>query len=351
MLKLIKPSKEYFKQYKEMMDEWNMEGSSISPWPLKMKYHKEEFFYDMLKTVKKSETQKEKDEYSTTSTFWLYEDEEDKLIGASNLRHYLTDYGVKTWGHIGYGIRPSERRKGYATKLLNMTLKEAKNRGIRRVLLGAYVGNIPSWKVMEKCGGKLERIIIEEETGLPIKQYWISLKKRYASTLKIYDNIKQIEQKYLKIKENDFEGFIYLHNFLKISDPFILKEGPEKGVCIQDTGYKWLEFFDCNSKIKLTSIYDENNKIIEWYFDISREISTKNGEPYHDDFYLDVVFRPDGKIFLLDEDEFEEAFERKEMTKEEYDEGYRLAYNLMERLKGKETQIEKFTDKYLNKIL
>ena len=107
------------------------------------------------------------------SSWMIGDDENDVLIGASNLRHYLTDEGLKLWGHIGYGIRPSERKKGYATKLLELTLKEAKEKNINKVLLGAYIGNIGSWKTMEKCGGKFEGITIEKDTGLPIKRYWI----------------------------------------------------------------------------------------------------------------------------------------------------------------------------------
>lgn len=47
-VQLIRPDKRYFRQYKEMMDEWNMEGSRIAPWPLHMKYHTEQFFREML---------------------------------------------------------------------------------------------------------------------------------------------------------------------------------------------------------------------------------------------------------------------------------------------------------------
>lgn len=54
-------------------------------------------------------------------------------------------------------------------------MQEAKKMNIDKVLLGAYVGNIGSWKVMEKCGGQFEKIVIEEETGLPIKRYWIEI--------------------------------------------------------------------------------------------------------------------------------------------------------------------------------
>lgn len=175
MLKLIKPNEKYYNQYKEMMDEWNMEGSRIAPWPLHLKYHTKECFSEMITRVEEVERGENLGEYASSTTYWLYDDEKNKLLGASNLRHYLTKEGLKLWGHIGYGIRPSERKKGYATQLLKLTMQEAKNKNIDKVLLGAYTGNIGSWKVMEKCKGKLENIDIEEETGLPVKRYWIEI--------------------------------------------------------------------------------------------------------------------------------------------------------------------------------
>ena len=176
MLKLIKPNKKYFSQYKDMMDEWNMEGSRIAPWPLHLKYHTEELFEEMLNRVQEVEEGNNLGEFASSTTYWLYDDGNNKLIGASNLRHYLTEEGLKLWGHIGYGIRPTERKKGLATKLLKLTMQEAKKMNIDKVLLGAYVGNIGSWKVIEKCGGQFEKIIIEDETGLSVKRYWINIK-------------------------------------------------------------------------------------------------------------------------------------------------------------------------------
>lgn len=176
MLKLIKPNKKYFSQYKDMMDEWNMEGSRIAPWPLHLKYHTEELFEEMLNRVQEVEEGNNLGEFASSTTYWLYDDGNNKLIGASNLRHYLTEEGLKLWGHIGYGIRPTERKKGLATKLLKLTMQEAKKMNIDKVLLGAYVGNIGSWKVIEKCGGQFEKIIIEDETALPVKRYWINIK-------------------------------------------------------------------------------------------------------------------------------------------------------------------------------
>ena len=114
----------------------------------------------------------------------------------------------------------------------------------------------------------------------------------------------------LKLDKEDFKGDIYLNNFKKISVPYLL----ENGLCIQDSNYKWLEFYDYNSRIRLTAIYNEKNEIVEWYFDIARGIGKENGIPYEEDLYLDVVLGLGGKIILLDEDELKDAFERKEMT-------------------------------------
>lgn len=346
MLQLVKPSKQYYKQYKEMMDEWNMEGSRIAPWPLHLKYHTEELFEEMLNRVQEVEEGKNLGEFASSTTYWLYDDESDILLGASNLRHYLTDEGLKLWGHIGYGIRPSERRKGYATRLLELTMKEAKDKNINRVLLGAYTGNIGSWKVMEKCGGKFEDIAIEEETGLPVKRYWISLKKRYADRY-VGNKVSTTSLKSKSIEDDFFKGDIYFYNFIDVKDKILIPNGK----CILDNNYKWLEFYDYSSRIKLTAIYDENNEIIEWYFDIAREIGKYNEIPYEDDMYLDVVVTPSGEVLLLDEDELKEAFDRKEMTKKEFDEAYKIANDLIEKLKNNKDKLQEYTDKYLNKFL
>jgi len=112
-----------------------------------------------------------------------------------------------------------------------------------------------------------------------------------------------------------------------------------------------LEFYDYNSKVRLTAIYNENNEIIEWYFDIARCIGKEKGIPYEDDLYLDVVLGPNGKIILLDEDELKEAFERHEITKQEYEEAYKIAEDLIRKLKDNQNEVLKFTDKYLKVIL
>ena len=84
-------------------------------------------------------------------------DDNKKLIGMLSIRHDLPDELVEKYGHIGYGVRPSERRKGYATRILSYALKECKKLGLDKVILGCYKKNIGSAKTIIKNGGKLIR--------------------------------------------------------------------------------------------------------------------------------------------------------------------------------------------------
>ena len=78
-------------------------------------------------------------------------------------------------GHIGDGIRPSERRKGYATLMIKLALEECKKRGINRVLMTCDKDNIGSAKSIMNNGGVLENEIIGED-GKTIQRYWINIK-------------------------------------------------------------------------------------------------------------------------------------------------------------------------------
>ena len=140
---------------------------------------------------------------------------------------------------------------------------------------------------------------------------------------------------------------MYFYNFSDVKEKILIPNGK----CILDNNYKWLEFYNYDSRIKLTAIYDENNEIIEWYFDIAREIGKDNGVPYEDDLYLDIVVTPSGDVILLDEDELKEAFDKKEMTKEEYDEAYKIANDLIEKIKNNKNKLNEYTDKYLKQML
>ena len=79
----------------------------------------------------------------------------DKLIGLLSIRYELLEKLVEVYGNIGYGVRPSERNKGYATTMLSDALSVCKEKEMDKVLLGCYKDNLASVKTIQKNGGVL----------------------------------------------------------------------------------------------------------------------------------------------------------------------------------------------------
>ena len=100
--------------------------------------------------------------------------DESHILGATSIRHYLNEDLLQTGGHIAYGIRPSERRKGYATQQLTLALQKCGEMGIARVLITCDDDNVGSAKVIVHNGGVLENKV-SEDTGQLVRRYWINL--------------------------------------------------------------------------------------------------------------------------------------------------------------------------------
>ena len=95
------------------------------------------------------------------------------IVGAVNIRHYLNDALLLNGGHIGDGVRPSQRRKGIATKMIALALDECRKLGIKRVLMVCDKENIGSAKSIQKNGGILENEVTVD--GIVEQRYWIEL--------------------------------------------------------------------------------------------------------------------------------------------------------------------------------
>lgn len=172
-LKLIKISKEYQRQLGDMIDEWKhdieVNHSNRSPYSIfKNDYH------DFDNYVANLEHKVETPTRVPDSVFFLLDTERNILIGAVNIRHYLNEGLLQSGGHIGDGIRPSERRKGYATKMIGLALEECKKLGIKRVLMTCDKDNIGSAKSIINNGGVLENEFVNED-GVLEQRYWIDL--------------------------------------------------------------------------------------------------------------------------------------------------------------------------------
>jgi predicted acetyltransferase len=106
------------------------------------------------------------------STFWLV-DSDDEIVGATNIRHTLTEVLLSFGGHIGYGVRPSAREQGYATEILRLSLIEARLIGIRAARLTCDKRNIASVKTITRNGGILDSEAYMDEHRCVIQRYWI----------------------------------------------------------------------------------------------------------------------------------------------------------------------------------
>ena len=110
---------------------------------------------------------------SQVKTFLLIRKNDDKIIGCINIRWNLTKYMKKYSGNIGYGIRPTERQKGYNKINLYLGLLEAKKLNLNKVMLVCETNNLPSSKTIEALGGILERKEIDPNDGVLTSYYWI----------------------------------------------------------------------------------------------------------------------------------------------------------------------------------
>lgn len=173
-LKLIKASQEYQKQIVEMLEEWiayNREHpeANTSPWSIfKNDYHDFEYYEKHLDVEIPTEG------LVPDSTYFCLDEERNIMVGAINIRHELNDYLLKYGGHIGDGIRPSERRKGYATKMIALGLEECKKLGIHKVLITCDKTNIGSAKSIIKNGGILENEVVNPDGNVQ-QRYWIEV--------------------------------------------------------------------------------------------------------------------------------------------------------------------------------
>ena len=169
-IRLVKLSNEYKKHLTEMMDEWTATNERIVPFAIrKNDYHDFEYYLEHL------EIKEEVDGKVPDSTFFCLDVDRDIFVGAVNVRHYLTEEMLINAGHIGDGIRPSERRKGYAKEMLEMALPYCKEIGIDKVLITCIDTNIGSEKTILANGGVYESMIYEPERDVYLKRFWIIL--------------------------------------------------------------------------------------------------------------------------------------------------------------------------------
>lgn len=167
-LRFVKLDSKYKIHLNNMMEEWYESGEKIVPTAIARYDYRN--FDNYINSLNSSI---EKEGFVPYSTFFCLDKERDLFVGAVNIRHYLNESLLLNGGHIGDGVRPSERRKGVATKMIGLALEECKKFGLDKVLMVCDKKNIGSAKSIVNNGGILENEILVE--GIVEQRYWISI--------------------------------------------------------------------------------------------------------------------------------------------------------------------------------
>lgn len=166
VLVLRKPDEGMEKEIIAFNEEWEKSGEKLVPYAARLRGMD---FEDWLKNVKLMETHAPVG-FVNSSLYFLLNG--DRILGAIDIRHSLNEYLIGVGGHIGYGVRPSERRKGYATLMLSLALPMAKELGLKKMLITCNKGNIASEKTIRNNGGVLENEL--EDGDEIVLRFWIS---------------------------------------------------------------------------------------------------------------------------------------------------------------------------------
>ncbi len=129
-----------------------------------------------------------------SKTFLLIREDDDRIVGAINVRWNLIESMKEFGGNIGYGIRPTERRKGYNKINLYLALIEAYKLGLEEVILDCDVNNLGSVKTLEALNGKLKKTAIDPYDGVLTSVYWFDVNETIRKYKDIFkDNISEKE--------------------------------------------------------------------------------------------------------------------------------------------------------------
>ena len=172
-LLLLRPDESNIGQYEEYRREFLENGDSMDGTGPMRRYESASEWLAHVRSYESAETLPEGKVLATQ--YLLFRESDGKLLGMLQLRHYLNDYLRRIAGHIGYSVRPSERRKGYAGRMLAMALVEARALGLERVMISCFVENEASRRTILANGGVFDSTVFDEEDGELLERCRIEL--------------------------------------------------------------------------------------------------------------------------------------------------------------------------------
>ena len=288
--------------------------------------------------------------YVPDTYFFLWDD--DEIVGLFKIRHYLTESLVKITGHIGYTIIKKYRGKGYATAGLKAAIEVCKDliKG-DEIYLALHKNNPASLKVQMKCGAYL--------VGENEEKYFTRIKLNNKKNLRFdtrdlrRDDWARVTDKTVNIidySDEYFDGKICLLKINSVTAPLMV-DSPIGKIKIADKDYKNLILAPKNQNWWLTVMFDDQDNLIESYFDITR-LNYFSGEdnPFFIDMKLDVCILKDREPVIMDEGELKEVFDAGMITKENYDMAYDVANKIIEFYNTHKEEYYEFINKMVKKL-
>lgn len=144
------------------------------------------------------------------------------------------------------------------------------------------------------------------------------MKKKYGDYSKTKDIL---EKEYSKIdtKGDSYFGAVCMIEIKKVAQSWKVPRKDSAEVTILDEGYKWMTLYPKEEKFSIIAIFDLKLELVEFYFDIGKNVKYKPKVPYLEDLYLDVVITKENDVIFIDENELENAYKLADIKQKDYE--------------------------------
>lgn len=173
--------------------------------------------------------------------------------------------------------------------------------------------------------------------------------KRKFGTHKGWKRILEKQYAQMFIITDEFTGYLSLFHSIKVAES-VTKRYNQKEVCILDDGYMWLHQYPLNKNHSITTMFNKDGDIVQWYIDICLEHGTEDNVPWMDDLFLDIVVLPTKEIYLLDEEELVNAYKDNYISNEQYDLAWKEASDILEQLKQDQFRLLALADQHKKQL-